>query len=295
MVADALSRKDKLNMFLTQEDISRDFERMRIEMVFKEERHEFLGAISVKPTLMTQIKETQYLNTEERNRLMQKEGSECRINSDDILQFEDRLWIPQDEALRREILQEVRNSKFSVHPGSTKMYRDVRQRFWWPKMKRDIAQWVSSCLTCQRVKAEHQRPSGLLQPLPIPEWKWENITMDFIVALPTTTRGHNTIWVIVDRLTKSAHFLPIKETFRMDQLVKLYIKEIISRHGVPVSIVSDRDPRFTSRFWKSLQEYLGTRLDMSTAYHPQTDGQSERTIQTLEDMLRACSMDFKGS
>ena len=116
--------------------------------------------------------------------------------------------------------------------------------------------------------------------------------MDFITGLPKTPTGCDTIWVIVDRLTKSAHFLAIKETDKMERLTRIYMKEVVSRHGVPVSIISDRDSRFTSHFWKSLQSALGTRLDMSTAYHPQTDGQSERTIQTLEDMLRACVLDF---
>ena len=119
--------------------------------------------------------------------------------------------------------------------------------------------------------------------------------MDFISGLPRTQSGYDKIWVIVDRLTKSAHFLPVKETDSTEKLARLYIKEIVSRHGIPLSIISDRDGRFTSRFWQSLQKALGTRLDMSTAFHPQTDGQSERTIQTLEDMLRACVMDFGGS
>ncbi|GKF72127.1 reverse transcriptase domain-containing protein, partial [Tanacetum coccineum] len=116
--------------------------------------------------------------------------------------------------------------------------------------------------------------------------------MDFITKLPKTAAGFDTIWVIVDRLTKSAHFLPIKETDQMEKLAKLYLKEIVSRHGVPVSIISDRDSHFTSRFWQSLQKALGTQLDMSASYHPQTDGQSKRTIQTLEDMLRACVINF---
>ncbi|WOG95287.1 hypothetical protein DCAR_0414599 [Daucus carota subsp. sativus] len=162
-------------------------------------------------------------------------------------------------------------------------------------MKKEISEWVSKCYTCQRVKAEHQRPSGLLQPLDIPEWKWEHLAMDFVVGLPRTRANHDAIWVIIDRLTKSAHFLPINERFSLDKSVHLYLKEIVVRHGVPVSIVSDRDPRFNSRFWKSFQECLGTKLNMSTAYHPQTDGQSERTIQTIEDMLRVCALDFEGS
>ncbi|GJS44926.1 reverse transcriptase domain-containing protein [Tanacetum coccineum] len=129
----------------------------------------------------------------------------------------------------------------------------------------------------------------------IPEWKWKRITMDFVTKLPRTSSGHDTIWVIMDRLTKSAYFLPMREDYKMERLARLYLNEIVARHGVPISIISDRDSRFMSRFWQSMQEALGTRLDMSTAYHPQTDGQSERTIQTLEDMLRACILDFGGS
>jgi len=162
-------------------------------------------------------------------------------------------------------------------------------------MKRDVAWFVERCLTCRRVKAEHQRPHGKLQPLEIPEWKWEQITMDFITKLPRTARGVDAIWVIVDRLTKSAHFLAISESSSAEKLAEIYVKEVVSRHGVPISIVSDRDVRFTSRFWKKFHEELGTKLHFSTAYHPQTDGQSERTIQTLEDMLRACVLDFGGS
>jgi hypothetical protein len=162
-------------------------------------------------------------------------------------------------------------------------------------MMTDVAEYANRCLTCLKVKAEHQRPSGQLEQPVIPEWKWERIAMDFITKLPRTQSDHDSIWVIVDRLTKSAHFLPIKENYSMDRLARLYLKEIISRHGAPISIISDRDPRFTSQFWKSLHRVMGTRLDMSTAYHPQTDGQSERTIQTLEDMLRACVIDFGGS
>ncbi|GKA16951.1 putative reverse transcriptase domain-containing protein [Tanacetum coccineum] len=147
-------------------------------------------------------------------------------------------------------------------------------------------------LTCAKVKAEHQRPSGLLVQPKIPEWKWDNITMDFVTKLPKTSQGYDTIWVIVDRLTKSAIFTPMRETDPLDKLARLYLKEVVTRHGIPVSIICDRDPRFASNFWRSLQSALGTNLDMSTAYHPQTDRQSERTIQTLEDMLLACAIDF---
>ncbi|GJW99293.1 putative reverse transcriptase domain-containing protein [Tanacetum coccineum] len=175
---------------------------------------------------------------------------------------------------------------------SDKMYYDFRDMYWWLGMKRDIATYVSRCLTCSKVKAEHQRPSGLLQQPEIPEWKWDKITMDFITKLPRSKNGHDTIWVIIDRLTKSAHFLAIREDYSTEKLAKIYIDEIVARHGVPVSIISDRDGRFTSRCWQTVQKALGTRLDMSSAYHPQMDSQSERTIQTLEDMLRACVIDF---
>nr|GEY44854.1 reverse transcriptase domain-containing protein [Tanacetum cinerariifolium] len=154
------------------------------------------------------------------------------------------------------------------------------------------ATYVSKCLTCAKVKIEYQKPSGLLVQPEIPQWKWENITMDFVTKMPKTTTGQDTIWVIVDRLTKSAHLLPMREDDTLEKLTRQYLKEVVSRHRVPVSIISDRDGRFTSNFWKSLNKALGTRLDMSTVYHLETDGQSERTIQTLEDMLRACVLDF---
>ncbi|GJV14247.1 putative reverse transcriptase domain-containing protein [Tanacetum coccineum] len=211
------------------------------------------------------------------------------------LYFMDRIWVPLVGSVRTMIMDEAHRSKYSVHPGADKMYHDLRDMYWWPGMKRDIATYVSKCLTCSKVKAEHQRPSGLLQQPEIPEWKWDKITMDFITKLPRSKSGHDTIWVIVDRLTNSAHFLAIREDYSTEKLAKIYIDEIAARHGVPVSIISDRDGRFTSRCWQIVQKPLGTRLDLSTAYHPQMDGQSERTIQTLEDMLRACVIDFGGS
>ncbi|GJY50498.1 putative reverse transcriptase domain-containing protein [Tanacetum coccineum] len=136
---------------------------------------------------------------------------------------------------------------------------------------------VDELQDCRRrgvVKAEHQRPSGLLQQPEIPVWKWERVAIDFVTKLPMTSSGHDTIWVIMDQLTKSAYFLPMREDYKIERLARLYLNEIVARHGVPISIISDRDSHFTSRFWQSMQEALGTCLDMSTAYHPQTDGQS---------------------
>ncbi|GJZ05417.1 putative reverse transcriptase domain-containing protein [Tanacetum coccineum] len=190
--------------------------------------------------------------------------------ADETLCLNNRSWIPRFGDLRALIMHESHKSKYSIHPGSDKI----------------------KCLTCAKVKVEYQKPSGLLVQPEIPQWKWENITMNFVTKLPKTATGQDTIWVIVGRLTKSAHFFPVREDDTLEKLTRQYLKEVVSRHGVPVSIISDRDGKFTSHFWKSLNKALGTRLDMSTAYHQQTDGQSERTIQTLEDMLRACVLDF---
>ncbi|GKA92975.1 putative reverse transcriptase domain-containing protein [Tanacetum coccineum] len=223
-------------------------------------------------------------------RYIPKERLEPR--ADGPLCLHGKSWLPCYEDLRSVIMHESHKSKYFIHPGSEKMYQDMKRLYWWPNMKANIATYVSKCLACARVKAEHQRPSGLLVQPEIPEWKWDNITMDFITKLPKSSQGFDTIWVIVDQLTKSAHFLPIRENDPLDKLARLYLNKIVARHGIPVSIICDRDGRFTSNFWKSFQKALGTDISMSTAYHPETDGQSERTIQTLEDMLRACMIDF---
>jgi hypothetical protein len=194
--------------------------------------------------------------------------------------------------LRKLILSEAHDTAYSIHPGSTKMYYDLKERFWWYGMKHSVAEYVTIYDICQRVKAEHQKPAGLLQPLKILEWKWEEITMDFIVGLPHTQKGYNSIWVVVDRLTKVAHFIPVNTTYSGARLAELYISRIICLHGVPKKIISDRGSQFTSRFWEQLHDSLDTKLRFSTAYHPQTDGQTERTNQVLEDMLRACAIQY---
>ncbi|GKC13391.1 reverse transcriptase domain-containing protein [Tanacetum coccineum] len=201
--------------------------------------------------------------------------------ADGTLCLDNRSWLPCYGDMRSLIMHESHKSKYSIHPGADKMYHDLKMLYWWPNMKADIATYVSKCLTCAKVKAEHQRPSGLLVQPDIPEWKWEKITMDFITKLPKTAAGYDSIWVIVDRLTKSAHFLPMKETDSTEKLTRLYMKEIVARHGIPVSIISDRDSHFTSRVWQSLHKALGTQLNLSTAYHPQTDGQSERIRRSV--------------
>ncbi|GJS09837.1 putative reverse transcriptase domain-containing protein, partial [Tanacetum coccineum] len=195
--------------------------------------------------------------------------------ADGTLCLHDRSWLPCYGDLQSVIMHESHKLKYSIHPGSEKMYPDMKRLYWWPNMKADIATYVSKCLTCVRVKAEHQRPSGLLVQPEIPEWKWDNITMDFITKLPKSSQGFDTIWVIVDRLTKSAHFLPIRENDPLDKLARLYVNRIVARHEIPASIIYDHDGRFTLNFWRSFQKALGTDISMSTAYHPETDGQSE--------------------
>jgi hypothetical protein len=175
------------------------------------------------------------------------------------------------------------------------MYKDLQENFWWHGMKRDIAVYVARCDSCQRVKAEHQRPAGLLQPIIVPEWKWDVIGMDFIVGLPRSRHGNDAIWVITDLLTKVAHFIPVKTTYSTQRLARLYLSRIVCLHGVPKAIVSDRGTQFVSRFWDHLQQALGTQLVFSTAYHPQTGGQTERVNQILEDMLRACVLTYGAS
>ncbi|GJU01010.1 putative reverse transcriptase domain-containing protein [Tanacetum coccineum] len=166
--------------------------------------------------------------------------------------FFDRIWIPSVGGVRKLIMDEAHTSRYSIHPGADKMYYDLRDLYWWPGMKRDVAEYVSRCLTCSKIKAEHQKPSGLLQQPEIPEWKWEKITMDLVTKLPRSSSGYDAIWVIVDRLTKSAHFLPIREDYKMEKLARIYINEIVARHGVPMSIISDRDGRFASHLWQAL-------------------------------------------
>ncbi|GJV41211.1 hypothetical protein Tco_1419651 [Tanacetum coccineum] len=272
VISDALSRKERIKQ-------------LRVRSL----------VMTIHPKLPSQILKAQTEALKEENIKAEKlQGMNIafEIRPDGTRCIKNRSWLPLFGNLRDLIMHESHKSKYSIHPGFDKMYQDLKKLYWWPNMKAIIAEYVGKCLTCSRVKAECQKPSGLLVQPEIPMWKWERITMDFITKLPKTSNGHDTIWVIVDRLTKSAHFIPTRETDSMETLTRLYIKEIVSRHGMPISIISDRDSHFTSRFWQSLQSALGTQLDMSTAYHPETDGQSERTIQTLEDMLRACVIDF---
>ncbi|KAL0539443.1 hypothetical protein IC582_023655 [Cucumis melo] len=299
VVADALSRKvaHSAALITKQTPLLRDFDRAEIAVLVGEVISQ-LAQLSVQPTLRLKIIVAQlndpYL-VEKRRMVETGQSGNFSISSNDGLMFEGRLCVPEDSVVKTELLFEAHSSPFTMHPRSTKMYRDLRSIYWWRNMKREMADFVSRCLVCQQVKAPRQRPAGLLQPLSVPGWKWESVSMDFITGLPKTLKGYTVIWVVVDRLTKSAHFVPGKSTYTASKWGQLYMTEIVRLDGVPVSIISDRDTRFTSKFWKGLQLALGTRLDFSTAFHPQTDGQTERLNQILEDMLRACVLEFSGS
>jgi hypothetical protein len=211
------------------------------------------------------------------------------------LWFKDRLVVPKKEGLKKKILDEAHTLRYSIHPSSTKMYHDLRQQFWWTRMKHEIARYVSECDTCRKVKADYMKLGGLLQPLSILSWKWDDISMDFIVGLPLTAHKFDSIWVIVDRLTKSAHFIPVHTKYRVEMYAEIYVARVLCLHGVPKTIVSDRGSQFVARFWEQLHASLRTHLIHSSAYHPQTDGQMERVSQVLEDMLRACVIEYPGS
>ncbi|KAA0060066.1 DNA/RNA polymerases superfamily protein [Cucumis melo var. makuwa] len=299
VVADALSRKSRLpksalcgiRVALLNEL------RGSKSVVTTENSGSLLAQFQVRSSLVTEIVRRQSEDSNLQKKFEKsKKGLEVEfeLRIDGAIVKQGRLCVPNINELKNAILEEAHSSAYAMHPCSTKMYRTLKKTYWWSGMKQKIAEYVDRCLICQQVKQVRQRPRGFLNPLPVPEWKWEHITMDFLFGLPRTSSGHDDIWVIVDRLTKTTRFIPIKMTSTLDQLARLYVDKIVSQYGVPVSIVSDRDPRFTSKFWPSLQKAIGTGLKFSTSFHPQTNGQSERTIQTLEDMLRACVLQLKG-
>ncbi|GJU66910.1 putative nucleotidyltransferase, ribonuclease H [Tanacetum coccineum] len=286
VVADALSRKNSgtLACLKIQPEIIKDLELMEVELVVRGSEG-YIASLKIEPNLILRIKEAQKEDGELWSVVQNmKNGKqeEFRVDDHGVIWYGNRLCVPDDSSLREAILTEAHSSPFSIHPGSTKMYRDLKQNFWWNGMKQEVARFVAKCLTCQQVKIEHQRASGLLQPLDIPTWKWDQISMDFVTGLPRTFKKNDAIWVVVDRLTKSAHFLPIQQGYSVSKLAEIFQQEIIRLHGTPTSIVSDRDPRFTSRFWKGLQNAWGTRLKFSTAFHPQTDRQTELGERVIE-------------
>ncbi|KAK8538929.1 hypothetical protein V6N12_034633 [Hibiscus sabdariffa] len=259
VVADALSRK-------TVTDLRSLFARMSLY-----DDGSLLAELQIKPPLAAEIRAKQLQDSSLLPVMKQVEQGTTEVYSfdrDGVLCFRGRYCVPDDDQLKQAILREAHCSPYAMHPGGDKMYRNLKERYRWTGMKKDISNFVARCLTCQQVKVEHQHPFGLLEPIRIPEWKWERITMDFVTGLPLTPSKKDSVWVIVDRLTKSAHFIPVRTNYPVDKLVKLYISEIVRLHGVPLSIISDRDPKLTSRFWQALQDALGTSLNFSTAFHP---------------------------
>ncbi|WVZ58136.1 hypothetical protein U9M48_008439 [Paspalum notatum var. saurae] len=246
-----------------------------------------IATFEAEPTLEQEIRNHQKTDEkiqEIREQIKLGKAPHFREDEQGTVWYKNRICVPDVDGIKKLILGEAHDTAYSIHPGSTKMYHDLKERFWWYGMKRAVAEYVAVCDTCQRVKAEHQRPAGLLQPLKIPEWKWQEISMDFIVGLPRTQKGYNSIWVVVDRLTKVAHFIPVNTTYSGARLAELYISRIVCLHGVPKRIISDKGSQFTSHFWEQLHDSLDSKLRFSTAYHPQTDGQTKRTNQILEDI-----------
>jgi hypothetical protein len=295
VVADALSSKhcNYVTLEPYNEALCEEMRKLNLELV----EHGNLYAISIKSPLHERIARAQLID-EEVQKIIQKlsEGDpkfNCfRKDDKGVVWFGQRLVIPQDRDLKKEILDEAHLSKFTIHPGSAKMYQDLRETFWWSNMKGEIAEYVSGCDTCQRIKASHLKTAGQMQPLSIPVWKWDDISMDFIVGLPLTPRKHDSIWVVVDRLTKSAHFIPVHTTYSAECYAEIYVDLIVRLLGVLKTILSDRGTQFVARFWAQVHESLGTKLIHSSSYHPQTDGQTERVKQIVEDMLRACVIHF---
>ena len=210
---------------------------------------------------------------------------EFRVDENGVVRLGDRVCVPDIPELKKSILEEGHRSGLSIHPGATKMYQDLKKMFWWLAMKKEIAKFVDACLTFQKLKIEHQKPTCLMKPLSIPEWKWDSVSMDFVSGLTKTVRGDDSIWVIVDRLIKSAHFLSMKIYHPIEKMAKMYVDEIVKLHGIPSSIVSDRDLRFTSKFWTSLQNAFGTKFHISSA-----DRQLNRYLYSCDCEATQCSV-----
>jgi len=252
VVADALSRKSlHMSALMVKElELIKQFRDLSLVCELSPGSVK-LGMLKLTSNILEEIKSGQKEDLELVDRVVlvnQGKGADFRLDQNGVLMFRDRVCVPEVPELKKRILDEGHRSSLSIHPGATKMYHDLKRLFWWPGMKKDIAEFVYTCLVCQKSKIEHQKPSGLMQPLFVPEWKWDSISMDFVGALPKTVKGFDSIWVVVDQLTKSAHFIPIKTAMTVAKLAEIYIEQVVRLHGIPSSIVSDRDPRFTSKF-----------------------------------------------
>jgi hypothetical protein len=299
VVADALRRKDHCNHLELEpvsEPLCEEMRRLNLEVVPQGSLYALTAESNLYDRIVTTQRNDEDIQTN-KQKLAEGDPKYTCFQKDhqDVVWFGKRLVVPVDLEIKKIILDEAHKSKFSIHPGSTKMYQDLKQNFWWSNMKVDIAKYVAECDTCHRMKASHLKSAVVLQPLSIPMWKWDDISMDFIVGLPLTARKKDSIWVIIDRLTKTAHFIAVHTTYSVQQYAELYMDHIVLFHGIPKTIISDRGTQFVARFWEQLHECLGTKLIRSSSYHPQTDGQTERINQILEDMLRASILHFDKS
>ncbi|GJP61282.1 hypothetical protein CLOP_g18458 [Closterium sp. NIES-67] len=205
----------------------------------------------------------------------------------------DRIWVPSYRLLCELLIQEVHNSNLSGHFGVDKTLNALQRFYYWPDMVTDVQRYVAACPICQRMKSSHQRPTRLLQPLEPPQRPWQHVTMDFVTGLPAGPSGNDAVLVVVGRLTKMAHFAPYRTTITAEETARLFISTVVRLNRIPAAIISYRDPKFTSKFWQDTWARYGTRLQFSSAYHPQTDGQTERTNQTMEQLIRTNCPDRK--
>jgi transposase InsO family protein/uncharacterized protein YjiS (DUF1127 family) len=256
-------------------------------------QHEVHNVVNVRidDNLIVDIK-TGYANDSVCRKLIQSFNAGDQLDksihlNEGIIYKDNKVYIPAVNEIKSKLMCEYHDVPLAGHVGIHKTLERLKRQWFWPKMKNDVEDYVRSCTACQQNKPSHQKPMGLLQPLPIPERRWQQVTMDLITQLPMSKNGFDAVLVVVDKLSKMVHYVPTNTNADADQLAKLFLNNVVKYHGIPESIVSDRDSRFTSRFWRSLWENLGTKLRMSTAYHPQSDGQTERQNRVLEEALRA--------
>jgi hypothetical protein len=261
-VADALNRKASCHCLIVRTPdttLCQEMEKLNLGIV----QQGTLTHLKLELVLLHRIIDAQRTNKGMKYicEKMEADKANCfRKDDQGVIWFKDRIAVPKDAEVHQQILDEAHLSRYSIHPRSTKMYQDLKQHYWWTKMKIEIARYVAKCETYRHVKVIHMKTVRPLQSLPIQPWKWEDISMDFIIGLPKTVKGFDSIWVIIDRLTKTAHFLPVKVKYTVATYTEFYIAHILSLHGVPKTIVLDRGPQFVSKFWEELHKSLGTKL-----------------------------------
>lgn len=275
VVADALSRREDVG------EAERDSEVFQLNAISE-------SRVQVSTELLQKVKDA-YAHDEKCSDILTnpRQYHNHFTVRDGLIHCNQQLYIPADNDIKSQLLREAHDTPTSGHVGVAKVVDLLTRTYYWPKLREDVKEYVSSCLACQSNKARNEPLAGLAQSIPHPARRWDQVSMDLITQLPRTREGNDAIVVVVDKYSKMLHCIPTTTTVTAPQLAKLFFNEVVRHHGLPSSIISDRDPRFTSSFWQQLWKQLGTRLAMSTAYHPQTDGQTERANRTIEEMLRA--------